>query len=253
MFLITSPSKTQDFSEIPSDNIEYSKLVMADEVRKIVSIMKKQNKDYIGKLMGVSEKLAELTFDRYQRFAPEFNNTNSKPSIFAFKGDVYSGIEIEKYKKEELEFAQKHLLILSGLYGLLRPLDLIQPYRLEMGTKIRIGDHKDLYEFWGTKITDEFNKKIKEKDILLNLASQEYAKAIKVDLLKCKMIDVVFKENKNGTYKVIGLFAKRARGKMINYIIRNKIESLEEVKKFSIDGYKFSLSLSDKDHLVFIR
>ncbi|MCH9753643.1 MAG: peroxide stress protein YaaA [Alphaproteobacteria bacterium] len=253
MLLITSPSKTQDFSEVKLENLVLSKPEMIDQIREIISVMKNQNKSDLSKLMKISEKLAELNFVRYQEFVRDFTSKNSKPSIFAFKGDVYSGIEVDKYKKEDFEFAQKHLLILSGLYGLLRPLDCIQPYRLEMGTKINIKEHKDLYEFWGNKITDMINKKAEENDIILNLASNEYSKAIKLEILKCKMVDVVFKENRNGSYKVIGLFAKRARGKMINYIIRNKIQSQDEIKKFNIDGYKFNQDLSDQSHLVFVR
>lgn len=253
MILVTSPSKTQDFSRISIEDSVFTQPIMQKEINQIVSSVKKIDRKSLAKIMDISEKLAELNFDRYQKFSAEFNSTNSKPAIFAFKGDVYSGIEIKDYKKSELEFIQKHLVILSGLYGLLKPMDLIQPYRLEMGTKIQINSYKNLYEFWGSKITNALNKSVKQTDILLNLASQEYFKALRAEELQCKVIDVVFKENKNGSYKVIGLFAKRARGKMINYIVKNKIKLLDEIKSFSLDGYKFSEDHSDKDQLVFIR
>lgn len=252
MFIVISPSKTQDFSAL-GKNLQFEVPRMEHEIKNLVLELKKKSISDLKDLMGVSDKIAELNFNRYRFFENDFNEKNSKPAIFAFKGDVYSSIEVDRYSIDELNFLQKHLFILSGLYGVLSPLDLIQPYRLEMGTKLYIGNSKNLYEFWGDKITNFLNDQIKSNDILLNLASQEYYQAIVPERLHCKKINVIFKEKKGSDYKIIGLFAKKARGKMVHYIVKNKITELDAVKKFNTDGYRFIAEMSDSSNFVFVR
>jgi len=252
VFIVISPSKTQDFSPLDK-NVQSQAPIMMSEIESLICELKKKSVSELKDLMSVSDKIAELNFNRYKSFESDFNKKNSKPAIFAFKGDVYSGIEVDQYDIDELNFLQEHLFILSGLYGALSPLDLIQPYRLEMGTKLHMGNNKNLYEFWGDKITVFLNNRIKADDILLNLASQEYYQAVIANKLQCKKINVIFREKKNNEYKVIGLFAKKARGKMVNYIVQNQITGLDKVKKFNIDGYKFISEMSDSSNFVFVR
>ena len=252
MFIITSPSKTQDFTAYTRINIEYTTPELLAEIQNLVSELKKYNIQDLMELMHISKTLADLNIERFRVFQASFNFKNSKPAILAFKGDVYTGLDVEKYTTTDFEFAQKHLGIISGLYGLLRPLDLIQPYRLEMATALKIGSHKNLYEFWDDKVTKLLAKRA-GKEIVINLASQEYSKVISEQNLQNKFINIIFKESKNGSYKIIGLFAKKARGHMINYIIKNRISSLEQIKEFDINGYRFASNFSDQHNLVFIR
>jgi len=252
MIIITSPSKTQDFS-LMINKVQLSKPVMREKIGSIISEMKKKTKDEISSMMKISNKLSELNFNRFKDFSDHFSESNAKPALFAFQGDVYSGIEVEGYSKEELNFAQKHLRILSGLYGVLKPLDLIQPYRLEMGTKLTVGKSKNLYEFWGDQISKELNRDSRKDTVILNLASKEYSKVLDRKALEGVIINIDFKENKEGKYKTIGLFAKRARGKMINFIIRNKLDNMDSIKKFNLDGYMFSEEMSDEYNLCFTR
>ena len=205
--------------------------------------------------MDVSDKIAELNYERFQQFSTPFSTENARQALFAFKGDVYTGIDIENYNCKELDFAQDHLRILSGLYGLLRPLDLIQPYRLEMKTKLKNPRGKDLYTFWGDRLAKELTKELESQKqaVLVNLASNEYFKAINKKELKADIITPVFKEHKNGKYSVIAIFAKKARGMMSDFIIKNKIEDPERLKTFKQEGYEFSEPQSKGNELVFIR
>lgn len=252
MFLITSPSKTQDFSPMVK-KVKTSIPMMKNHINEIVRVLKLKTKNDIASLMKISEKLAELNFIRFKAFSNDFSELNSKPALFAFQGDVYSGIQVEGYSAEELDFAQKHLRIISGLYGILKPLDLMQAYRLEMGTKLSVGSNQNLYEFWGDKISHEINKDISKDSVVLNLASKEYSQAVDIKSLEAKMVNVDFKENKSGAYKTVGLFAKRARGKMINFIIKNKLDNVDSIKQFNIDGYKFNEEMSDEYNICFTR
>lgn len=254
MIILLSPSKTLDFtSNIP----KYINTIpdFLEESRKLVAILKKKKPQELSELMGISEKLADLNAQRYQDFKTPFTEKNARQAIFAFKGDVYEGIEVEYYKKPELDFAQKHLRILSGLYGLLRPLDLIQPYRLEMGIALKNPKGKNLYEFWDNNITDALNAGLESQTspLLINLASNEYFSAINERDIKGKIIHVAFKEKKGADYKIIGLFAKQARGKMANFIIKNKIDSVKDIPDFCEDGYRFNKKFSDEKHYVFVR
>lgn len=255
MIIVLSPSKRQDFeSKIKIQ--ETSKLRLKDKTLKLVDELKKYDPEKLAKLMKISEDLSILNFQRYQKFQANFTNQNAKPAIYAFKGDVYRDIEAESYTKDEINFAQKHLRTLSGLYGLLRPLDLIQPYRLEMKTKLKVDKSENLYEFWGDDITKLLNEDLKnaKSKYLINLASEEYFKSINEKQLNAKVINIVFKEKKlNKDPQIIAIYSKIARGTMANYIIKNKITDPEDLKKFNIDNYIFDAKSSNKDELTFIR
>jgi len=207
--------------------------------------------------MGLSDKLAGLNAARYGEWSLPFTSDNARQAVLAFKGDVYAGMDAYAFKKSDFNFAQKQLRILSGLYGLLRPLDLVQPYRLEMGTKLANPVGKNLYEFWGGGITDALNADLSQQKtkqpILLNLASNEYFKSVNKKSLNATIITPVFKDEKAGKYKVVGIFAKRARGSMVNYIVKNRIKNVEDIKGFDIDGYEFNRAMSSTQEWVFAR
>jgi len=249
MLAVISPSKTQDFTK--TDIVKYSQTRQAKQTLELIDILKLKSKDDIAKLMSISEKLANLNFDRFQEFSNEFNLNNAKQAILAFKGDVYNGIDAPSLTADDLDFAQENIRMLSGLYGVIRPLDLIQPYRLEMGTKLANPKGKNLYEFWGDGISKVLN--IDESETLINLASNEYFKGIDKKSLNANIIDIVFKENKNGKYKVIGIYAKRARGLMVNFIIKNRINNAEKLKEFNAEDYTFNTNISDEKTWVFTR
>ena len=249
MLAVISPSKTQDFTK--TDIVKYSQTRQAKQTLELIDILKLKSKDDIAKLMSISEKLANLNFDRFQEFSNEFNLNNAKQAILAFKGDVYNGIDTPSLTADDLDFAQENIRMLSGLYGVIRPLDLIQPYRLEMGTKLANPKGKNLYEFWGDGISKVLN--IDESETLINLASNEYFKGIDKKSLNANIIDIVFKENKNGKYKVIGIYAKHARGLMVNFIIKNRINNAEKLKEFNTEDYTFNTNISDEKTWVFTR
>lgn len=253
MTIIISPAKTQDFSAHTTTNI-FSEPAFLNESLKLVKALKKQSPQQIASLMSVSDKIAELNYDRFKKFKTPFTPDNAKQALLAFKGEVYTDIDVDNYTKEDFEFAQQHLRILSGLYGLLKPLDLIQPYRLEMKIKLSNPRGKDLYEFWGDRITKELNTILdKPNPMLVNLASVEYFKAINMKLFKGKIITPIFKDHKNGEYKIIAFYAKRARGMMTDFIIKNKIKNPETLKTFQSAGYEYSEPLSNDQEWVFIR
>lgn len=251
MLMVISPSKTLEF-EGPRHST-YTVPVKLEQSQQLIDQLKTLSPEDLGQLMGISSKLADLNHERYQTFQTPFTPENARQALFAFKGDVYKGIEIENYDADDLDFAQNHLRILSGLYGILKPLDLIQPYRLEMGTKLANPLGKNLYEFWNTKITEALNADFAQNPTLVNLASNEYYKAIKSDQLQANPINIHFKENKSGTYKTIGLFAKRARGLMVNYAIKYRITEVQDLKAFDIEGYRFHPQLSKPQDWVFSR
>ena len=249
MLAIISPSKTQDFSQCNIDSFTQTRQI--DNSDQLIGILKNKSKSQISKLMSLSEKLSELNFDRFQKFKLPFTLDNAKQAILAFKGDVYNGINAPELSSEDLEFAQGKVRMLSGLYGVVRPLDLIQPYRLEMGTKLSNAKGRDLYDYWGSEISSVLNDD--EPDLIINLASNEYFKAIDKKTLNANILDIVFKEKKGDSYKVIGIYAKRARGLMVNYIIRNRLESPEALKDFSDEGYRFDKELSTDSSWVYLR
>jgi len=249
MLAIISPSKTQDFSECNIDI--FSQTRQLESSNELIGILKSKSKSQISKLMSLSEKLSELNFDRFQKFKLPFTLENAKQAILAFKGDVYNGINAPDLSSEDLEFAQSKVRMLSGLYGVVRPLDLIQPYRLEMGTKLSNAKGPNLYDYWGAEISNVLNED--EPDLIINLASNEYFKAINKNVLNANILDIVFKEKKGETYKIIGIYAKRARGLMVNYIIRNRLENPEALKNFSDEGYRFDKDLSSDSSWVYLR
>ncbi|MEX0884516.1 MAG: peroxide stress protein YaaA [Cyclobacteriaceae bacterium] len=250
MIVLISPAKTLDYNT--TDISLFTQPEFQKETWELVGIMKKKSKTAIKKLMNVSDNIATLNEERYGQFEDEFNRENGKQALLAFKGDVYTKIDVEAFSRSEFEFAQKHLRILSGLYGLLKPLDLIQPYRLEMGIALKNKKGKNLYEFWGSKITKAINQAA-EGGPIVNLASKEYFKAVKKKDLKSEIISPVFKEYKNSKYSVIGIFAKQARGLMTNYIIKNGIQDPEALKNFQEAGYEYADNLSNTNEWVFIR
>ena len=205
--------------------------------------------------MKVSAKIADLNFDRYETWSTPFTQDNAKQAMLAFKGDVYTGLDAETFSAADFKFAQQHLRMLSGLYGLLRPLDLMQPYRLEMGTKLDTDAGKNLYEFWGSTITDGINKQLKKikSDYLVNLASNEYFKSVKPKEVNGEIITPDFKEFKNGDYKMIGIYAKKARGMLSRYIIQNQLTDPEDIKSFDEDGYRYNKKLSRGNNFIFTR
>ena len=249
MILVISPSKTQDFSSCAYQT--FSQLRQIEHSQELVNILKGKSEVQIAKLMSLSEKLAKLNFDRFQNFQSTFSLDNAKQAILAFKGDVYNGIDAPSLSYDDLEFSQGKVRMLSGLYGVVRPLDLIQPYRLEMGTKLDNHKGKNLYEFWGAGVSEVLNED--ESDLIVNLASNEYFKSIDKKTLKAKILNIAFKEKKGDIYKVIGIFAKRARGLMVNYMIRNRLNDPEGLKDFADEGYQFSNEFSDNSTWVFTR
>jgi len=250
MLLVISPAKTLDYS-----HPEYSDHTLPDftsEVKDLVGVLRKKSAKQISKLMHLSDSLSILNEERYQSFTETFSSDNSKQAILAFKGEVYAKMEADSFTAEDLEFAQQHLRILSGLYGLLKPLDLIQPYRLEMGSKLKTKKGDNLYDYWGTKISKALNA-AGEGRTLVNLASQEYFKAVDHKTLKLPVITIHFKEHKEGSYQVVGFFAKQARGLMTRYAIQNRITDPEQLKVFQEDGYEFAERLSSAQDWVFVR
>ena len=249
MLAIISPSKTQDFSPCHINSFTQSRQI--SHTQELVDILRNKTQRQISKLMSLSEKLSKLNFDRFQAFQTPFSLDNAKQALLAFKGDVYNGINASSLSVKDLEFAQDNIRILSGLYGVLRPLDLIQPYRLEMGTKLGNARGNNLYDYWGGGISEILNED--EEESIVNLASNEYSRAIDKKTLKAQILDIVFKEKKNDTYRVIGIYAKRARGLMINYIIRNRLTDTEVLKDFSDEGYHYDQELSGDSTWVYIR
>ncbi|MEH6580592.1 MAG: peroxide stress protein YaaA [Halioglobus sp.] len=254
MLTVISPAKTLDF-ETPPGTKKTTVPQLLDRSAELVEDMQALSPDDIRALMGVSEKIADLNHHRFMNWSRPFDLDNAKQSILAFKGDVYTGLEAETLGTAQLNFAQQHLRILSGLYGVLRPLDLMQPYRLEMGVKFANRGGKNLYEFWGDEITRGLNVQLKKikSDVLVNLASNEYFKSVQAGKLNADIVTPVFKDLKSGKYKIISFYAKKARGQMARYIIDNQLEDPAALKKFDINGYQYNSSQSTARELVFTR
>lgn len=253
MKILLSPAKSLDYeSKLPTD--QFTEPVFIKEATKLNGVLEKKSKKQLTNLMGISEKLAELNYQRYKEFSTPFNTANARPAVYAFSGDVYVGLDAYAIPQKKIMHLQETVRILSGLYGVLKPLDLIQPYRLEMGTELKVNRSKNLYEFWGDKITKSLNKELNDDEIILNLASNEYFKSVNTKLLKGKLISPVFKDLKNGKLKIISFFAKKARGSMARFVIDHKINSYDDLLKFNYDGYQFSRNeTKSKDKPVFIR
>ena len=254
MIIVLSPAKTLDY-EFETDGNHSVPSFLSQSSKLIGQLKKKEPKD-IASLMGLSDKLATLNYDRYQSWTASKKASNdSKPSLLVFKGDVYQGLQAEDLTKKEMNFAQKHVRILSGLYGILRPLDLMKPYRLEMGTKLETTQGKNLYEFWGDKIQKNVLDELKNQksDLLINLASKEYFTVLGKVPEDVNVISPAFKDYKNGKYKIISFYAKKARGLMARWIIQNKVTDFENLKDFDVEGYKYSKAESTSTTPVFLR
>jgi len=254
MIIVLSPAKTL-YDHSPVQFEKFTQSAFLSEAEKIISVLKKKKPVQLAKLMGISIKLAELNFNRFQAWEPPFNLDNSWQAVLMFNGDVYQGLKAETFSEAEFETAQEKLRILSGVYGLLKPLDLIQPYRLEMGIPISIARKKNLYEFWKTKITAQLNQELAKTNhnTLVNLASKEYFSAIDSKKMKARIVTPSFKELKDGQYQMISFFAKKARGLMSRFIVVNDISDPEEIKAFDLEGYYFNNQLSDDNDWVFTR
>ncbi|QEQ96060.1 peroxide stress protein YaaA [Neptunomonas concharum] len=254
MLTVISPAKTLDY-ESPVTTKLHSMPRFLEHSAQLINTLEALSVQEVAELMKLSDKLASLNVARYASWQEQFNPNDARQAVLAFKGDVYTGLAAETLSEEQLEYAQQHLRILSGLYGILKPLDLMQPYRLEMGTKLNNAKGKDLYQFWGTRLTESLNEELASDNspVLVNLASNEYFKAIKPKLLNARVITPVFKDWKNGQYKIISFYAKKARGLMSRYIIEEKINAPEALKAFNYEGYQFSETLSEGDTLVFTR
>ena len=252
MKILISPSKTLSFdSEVNCEFKSESRLI--DETKILHKILLDYSSEDLKNLMSVSDKIAELNYNRFKNWEDPTSSENSRQAVYAFKGDVYSGLDADTIEEDKFDYLQNSLRILSGYYGLLRPFDQILPYRLEMGTKLENENGNNLYKFWGDKITNVLNEDLDEDDIIVNLSSDEYFKSINKDKLKSNIITPVFKEFKNGTYKVIAIYAKKARGLMSRFLIERKSTSIDDIKLFNVDGYSFDNSLSKDSQMVFTR
>ena len=254
MIILLSPAKTLDF-ESPAESKICTQPEFLKFSKSLISGLCKLNSEQIGKLMSISPKLAELNHSRFQNWKARHDENSSKQAILAFKGDVYEGLEAWNFNANDFKFAQRYLRVLSGLYGILKPLDLIQPHRLEMGTAYANPAGKDLYAFWGDRLSKAVQKDLNESGsgVLLNLASQEYFKSIRRQQLEAKVVSPVFKDEKNGHFKIISFYAKKARGYMSSYLIRNRIKEPEGLLDFSEEGYRFSKKDSTESEPVFLR
>ncbi len=253
MIAIVSPAKSLDFET--SINVSPTQPRLMECTNELIDILRTKEPSEIKELMSISDKLAELNVERYHQFESTHSRSNAKASMYAFQGDVYQGLKADTFDEGDLEFAQDHFRILSGLYGLLRPLDLIQPYRLEMGTKLAFDDYKTLYQYWDHTIVELLAKDLKAQGdgLLVNLASNEYFKSIDKKHPEIQVIDIEFKDFKNDQYKIVSFYAKKARGLMSRYFIQNRIENVEDLKDFNYEGYYFDPADSNEKKLAFKR
>lgn len=255
MLIVISPAKKLDFDSLPQTD-DFTIPDSLSDSSELIDTLRPYSVKQLEKLMHLSNNLAQLNHDRYNDWSLPFNPQNAKQSILTFKGDVYAGINIESFSDDDLKYTQDHLRILSGLYGLLRPLDLMQPYRLEMGTRLENERGKNLYQFWGSQITQLINKHLKAigTETLLNLASNEYFKSVKTKEIQGQIITPLFKEKReDGSYKIIGIYAKKARGMMSAYILKNKLDDVEQIKQFTEAGYAYNEELSNATDWAFCR
>jgi uncharacterized protein len=252
MKIIISPAKSLNFEkELPTT--QFTQPTLLKESKKVQEVLKQKSPAELAQLMTISDKLADLNWQRNQVWSTPFDVNNARPAVYAFDGDVYTGLDAHSISPKKIALLQNRLRILSGLYGLLKPLDLMQAYRLEMGTKMPVGESKNVCEFWKKTITDSLNKELKEGELLVNLASHEYFSAIDTKMLKVPVITPEFKEYKDGKLKIISFFAKKARGMMVRYSIDTNAQTLADLKGFNYEGYLFDANLSKENNLVFTR
>ena len=254
MLYVISPAKNLDYETAPPTN-KYTQPELMSDATELADVCKQLTPQDLSSLMHISDKLAGLNVARFAEWQPDFTPKNAKQAVLAFNGDVYTGLEAESFSDDDFEYAQQHLRILSGLYGVLKPLDLMQPYRLEMGTKLTNPRGENLYHFWGDIVTNKINEQIDavSAPYLVNLASTEYFKSVKKKQLNAKLITPTFKDWKNGQYKMISFYAKKARGMMVQYLIKNKVETLDDLLKFDMAGYEYNAELSKPDAPCFTR
>lgn len=252
MKIVISPAKSLNFEkELPTT--QFTQPSLLNESKKVHAVLKQQSPAELSQLMSISDKLADLNWQRNKAWKTPFNPTNSRPAVYAFDGEVYNGLDAYSIPMEKLDLLQDRLRILSGLYGVLKPLDLMQAYRLEMGTKLPIGESKNLYDFWKKTVTDSLNKELKKGELFVNLASNEYFSVVDTKALKVPVITPDFKDYKDGKLKMISFFAKKARGMMVRYIIDTNAETIDDLKGFNYEGYQFDANLSKGNNLVFTR
>jgi cytoplasmic iron level regulating protein YaaA (DUF328/UPF0246 family) len=254
MLFLLSPAKSLDY-DTPAEGVPHTLPQFVSQSAELIEVLKHKTPAQISQLMDLSDNLAALNVARYEAWRPKFSQKNSKQAVLAFNGDVYEGLDAKSLKLKDLEWAQDHVCILSGLYGVLRPLDWMQPYRLEMGTALANSRGQNLYHFWGEGIAQHLNKQLAthKTPVVINLASQEYFKAVDRKVLNARVIECVFEDYKGGKYKVISFFAKRARGLLARYAIEKKIQNPEKLKDFKVEGYAYVASESDDNRLVFRR
>ena len=244
MKILLSPAKTMKECKLGMNEPTFTKRTQI-----LLKNLKKLNQNELSSLMNISEKISELNYDRFQKFSSQKKGA----ALFYFQGDVYKGLDANSFSKSDINYAQNTIRILSGLYGILKPLDNIQPYRLEMGTNFSVNNNKNLYEFWNKTLTDHFKSELKKEELVVNLASVEYSKAVSLASLNNIVIEPVFKDYKNGKYKIISIYAKMARGLMAQYIIKNKVKTLEQLNAFNLEGYIYNKKLSTATKPVFTR
>lgn len=254
MLVLLSPAKKLDYDS-PVRTTKHTQPLFVEQAQGLIDVLRQKSATQIADLMSLSDALARLNVERYQAWEPKFTQTNARQAVLAFNGDVYEGLEADALSDEQLDWTQEHVAILSGLYGVLRPLDLMQPYRLEMGTKLATDKGKNLYDYWGTEIAEYLNQRLAQQgsDVIVNLASEEYFKSVNQKALKARVLQCVFQDEKNGAWKIISFYAKRARGLMARYIIEHRIEEPGQLKGFNVDGYVFHPETSSDLKFVFRR
>lgn len=254
MLLLLSPAKSLDYDS-PIPEVAHTLPQFVPQSKALIAVLREKSPQQIAALMDLSDKLASLNAARYEAWSPRFSAKNARPAVLAFDGDVYDGLQARQLKPADLAWAQSHLAILSGLYGVLRPLDLMQPYRLEMGTSLAVGPAANLYQFWGARLAEHLNAQLAgdKSPVVVNLASQEYFKSVDRRVLKARVIECVFEDWSAGKYKIVSFFAKKARGLMARYVIQKRITSPRKLEGFDLEGYAFEPAASEPDRLVFRR
>lgn len=254
MLFVISPAKALDY-ETPAQVKTFTQPLFVEQASELIGVLREKSPQQVAELMGLSDTLAGLNVARYQAWSPTFTARNSRQAVLAFDGDVYGGLAARRMSEAELDWLQQHLCILSGLYGVLRPLDRMQPYRLEMGTRLATGKGSNLYRFWGTRIADYLNRRARadKSPVLVNLASEEYFKAVDLRVLQPRVVQCVFEEKKGTRYQIVSFFAKRARGLMVRYALQQRAATPEQLQGFDLEGYRFAPAASDTDRLVFRR
>ncbi len=254
MLFLLSPAKSLDY-DTPAGDVPHTQPLFVKQSAELISLLREKSPQDIAELMSLSDALSGLNVARYQAWSPKFTAKNAKQAVLAFNGDVYEGLDARTLKADDLAWAQEHVCILSGLYGVLRPLDWMQPYRLEMGTQLANAKGNNLYKFWGTQIADYLNQRLQadKTPVVVNLASQEYFKSVDQKILKARVIECVFEDYKGGKYKIISFLAKRARGLMARYAATHHVSTPKQLEKFNLEGYAFDAAASQPDRLVFRR